>query len=298
MFPSLSGIAFARMSGLATAFLVALALAAPALAQESKAQVRVAHLSPDAPSMDVHIDDKPIGALTGVSFKTVSDYLSLAAGDQSIEIYPAGNASKPIARADLSLQGGESYTIGVVGLVEDGSLAAQIYEDDNSRPDEAKARLRVIHAAPDVEAVDIAPRGGKELFADLGFPNATGYAEVPAGTYTLDVTTTKTHQSAFVVPDASVSAGTVYSVFAVGQARDGTLGVIVSEDAGASSGPERAAFVDVVPGTAATPTVPADNMPHTGGISPLLLPLSGMALIAAGGTLARLGHRKSRTQCR
>jgi hypothetical protein len=62
---------FHKVLILGLALLAAYALAAPALAQESReAQVRVAHLSPDAPNVDVYVKGEP--ALTDVPYTTVS----------------------------------------------------------------------------------------------------------------------------------------------------------------------------------------------------------------------------------
>jgi hypothetical protein len=70
-----------RILSLSLALLVALALAAPVLAQGAgEAQVRVAHLSPDAPSVDVDVNGEP--TLINVSYTTVSDYPPFPAGTQ------------------------------------------------------------------------------------------------------------------------------------------------------------------------------------------------------------------------
>ena len=68
-----------RVLSLSLALLVALALAAPVLAHGAEeAQVRVAHLSPDAPSVDVYVNGEP--TLINVPYTTVSDHLPFTAG--------------------------------------------------------------------------------------------------------------------------------------------------------------------------------------------------------------------------
>jgi hypothetical protein len=64
------------------ALLIALTLAVPAFAQGGggQAQVRVAHLSPDAPNVDVSVNGEPVAALQNVPYGTISPYLSLPAG--------------------------------------------------------------------------------------------------------------------------------------------------------------------------------------------------------------------------
>lgn len=275
------------------AVLAALVLSIPAFAQDGKAMVRVAHLSPDVPNVDVYVNDEPVGALSGVSFGTVSPYFSLPAGTQNVKIHAADDASKPLIEADLDLRGGEAYTLGAVGLVEDGSLTAQVYEDDNTLPARGKARLRVVHAAPDVASVDVAPdRRGEALFADLGFPNATSYEEVPTGTYTLEVRAAGTDLPAFSIPGATLSTGVVYTAFVAGLAEEGTLRAVVSSDAGASGRVRRTATLDVAAGS-----VPTASTPETGGV-PLAPLLYGAAFLVAGLGVARLRavrHRRDRS---
>src|ERR687898_1890082 len=220
---------FRRVFIFGVALLAALALAAPALAQGSgDALVRVAHLSPDAPNVDVYVNGEP--ALTDVPYTTVSSYLSLPAGTQQVTVYATGETSNPVIDAPVKIAAGGAYTIAAVGLVTDGSITAQVYQDDLRAPSEGNAKLRVIHASPDAGPVDVAPRGGEPLVTDLAFPDDTPYAEVPAVTYTLDVNAAGTDQTTLTVPDAKLAAGGVYSAFAVGTVYADSLDVLLVQD--------------------------------------------------------------------
>ena len=96
---------FRRVIIFGLALLAALALAAPAFAQSSEdAQVRVAHLSPDAPKVDVYVNGEPV--LTDVPYTTVSSYLSLPAGTQQVTVYAAGDTPSPVIDAPVELAAG------------------------------------------------------------------------------------------------------------------------------------------------------------------------------------------------
>jgi hypothetical protein len=248
-----------RILTLGLALLVALALAAPALAQGApEAQVRVAHLSPDAPNVDVSVNGEPVAALQNVPYGTVSPYLPLPAGSQQVTVYPAGDDSQPVIDTPVDLAAGGAYTIGAVGLVSDGSLRAQVYQDDVTPPAQGNSKLRVVHASPDAGPVDVVPAGGAPLVSGLQFPNASPYAQVPAGTYTLNVNAAGTNTTAISVPNATVASGGVYSAFAVGTASAGSLDVILVRDNAGTTEP----------------------LPSTGGIiSPLWL-AAGLATMA------------------
>jgi Domain of unknown function (DUF4397) len=206
-----------RRAGLVLALGAASLLALPvaAGAQGSAAQVRVAHFSPDAPAVDVYVDDDRV--LSGVAYKAVSKYLELPAGSYDLAVRPAGAAasSDPVIEATAEVEGGKAYTVAAVGALDD--IEAQIFGDDLSAPGAGKAKVRVIHAAPEVPAVDVAVEGGPTLFEGAEFPSATDYAEVDAGTYPVQV---KAAGGDDVLLEASlaVKAGTIYSVAAVGGA--------------------------------------------------------------------------------
>jgi hypothetical protein len=211
-----SRTASARLLLLAT--LSALLLAAVpgvAGAQSGEAMVRVAHFSPDAPNVDVYVGGAK--ALSDVPYKTVSDYLPLPAGKAELAVRPAGAAagSKPVISATPTLEGGQAYTVAAVGKVDD--IKGEIFTDDLSAPPSGQAKVRAIHAAPDVPAVDVAVKGGPTLFEGAEFPSATDYAPVPAGSYDLQV---KAADGGKVLLEATapVEAGKIYSIAAIGGA--------------------------------------------------------------------------------
>src|SRR3712207_5838502 len=129
---------------LGLALVMALALAAPAVAQGTpEAQVRVAHLSSDAPNVDVSVNGQPVAALQNVPYGTISPYLPLPAGTQQVTVYPAGDSSQPVIDTPVDLAAGGAYTIGAVGLVSAGSLRAQVYQDELTQIGRASCRERV-----------------------------------------------------------------------------------------------------------------------------------------------------------
>ncbi|MGH3088375.1 MAG: DUF4397 domain-containing protein, partial [Rubrobacteraceae bacterium] len=200
------------------AVIAALLLISPAMAQDGEAKVRMVHLSPDAPAVMVEVDGEPVEDLADVSYRDASPYLPIPAGPHEIAVFAVADPSEPVLEVSVAPEAGESYTIAGVGLLEDDSFGARLFEDDNSEPDEGEARLRVIHAVPDVGPATVSVADGPDLFSLAGFANASDYAGVEAGTYTLEVTPAGAPSPAFEVPDAEVEEGEVYTAFAIGQA--------------------------------------------------------------------------------
>jgi LPXTG-motif cell wall-anchored protein len=290
-----------RVLVLGLALLVGLALAAPAFAQGGQAQVRVAHLAPDAPNVDVYVNGEPVPELLNVPYATVSSYLPLPAGTQQVTVYATGDTSSPVIDAPVEVAAGGAYTIAAVGLVADGSITAQVYEDDLRSPAAGNAKVRVVHASPDAGPVDVVPRGGDPLVEGLTFPDATPYAEVPAGTYTLDVNPAGTDDTVLTVPDAALADGAVYSAFAVGTVFADSLDVLLVQDnaggaasASASAGASASAFASA--SASASPSASARPLPDTGGsTSPPLA--AALALMGCGiGALLLVRRRVTQSQ--
>ena len=197
------------------------------------AQLRVVHASPDAPAVDVLVDDAT--ALTNVAYKASSAYLEVPAGTRNLQVRAAGT-STTVIDADAALATGESYTVLATGRL--ASIAPLVLEDDLTAPAAGNVRVRLVHASPTAGTVDIyvtAPGASiataAPTLAGVPFRAASAYLEVPAGTYRVRVTPTGTKTVALDVNDVALAAGQVRTAIAVDAPGGGTpLGVIVLAD--------------------------------------------------------------------
>ena len=154
------------------------------------ARVRVVHAAPDAPNVDVLVDDAV--ALSNVPYLSVSAYLDVPSGDRNLKVNAAGTATTVIdADADLAEDG--DYTVIASGLGD--AIEPIVLEDDNTAPAAGNARVRAVHGAPSAPAVDIyitAPGADltteTPLLTDVEFGQVADYIEAPAGTYQVRVT--------------------------------------------------------------------------------------------------------------
>jgi Domain of unknown function (DUF4397) len=247
-------------------------------AQAATGKVRVAHLSPDAPAVDVYVDGR--AALTNVPFKAISNYLDLPAGPHKFEVRPAGAAatSAPVISADANIEAGKAYTVGAIGLL--AAIKANIWVDDLSAAPSGQSKVRVYHASPDAPAVDVAPKGAAPVVSNLAFPNASGYLNLPAGTYDLEVRAAGTTTVALPLNATAIPANKIVSVFAVD--RLASLGVVVN------------AVDPLAQGGGSTPSAPPAS--GFGGLNNgeafnfglvAVIALAVLGLIAGGASLAR-----------
>ena len=267
------------LTRLIPAIALAAAIAAPASAS-NHATVRVLHASPDAPAVDVYVDDAPVSALTNVPFGTISDYLDVPSGDHNVKVYATGTTSDPVIAADVTLAVGTAYTIAATDAV--ASITPQVLVDDPS-PDCDSAQVRVVHFSADAPAVDIAPAeaaADDAVIQDLAYPDTSDYVTLPGGTYNLEVRPAGDTAVALELPDVTVEGCMSYSVFAIGSAADPAVGgnalqAVVAVDASADSG---------MPAT--------DTLPAAGGSAPVPpLVLVGLGLLAFAFSLRALRAR-------
>ncbi|MGY1833640.1 class F sortase [Blastococcus sp. SYSU DS0510] len=178
-------------------------LAAPvrAAAEEpGEGLLRVAHLSPDTPAVDVALtpaappgkvltDPGPVVA-PGLRYGEVDAYTELPAGAYAVSIRAAGapSSTPPVLSTRLELSPGQARTVVLAGAFAD--LALQPVEDDLSAPPAGEARVRVLAAAPAAGPLDVLVPGGPRLSAGLASPGAGPAVTVPGGRYRALVPTT------------------------------------------------------------------------------------------------------------
>ena len=204
---------------------------------DGSAYVRVAHLSPDAPNVDVYVDGSAV--LEDVAFTDVSGYLELSPGTHTVEITAAGDASTSVFEQDLELAAAD-YTIAAAGeLAEDGeAFSPLVLEDNRESPGGNMARVRLVHAAPDAPAVDVTVNAtGAAIFDDVAY-GETSSTTVEANDYTIQVRAANEENDGQIVldQDLSLNGGTGYTVFAAGylspddEPTDEALQLVVAQD--------------------------------------------------------------------
>jgi hypothetical protein len=181
------------------------------------AQVRVVHLSPDAPAVDVAVNGTV--AVQGAAYRDATGYLPVPAGDARITVTPSGATSPVVIDATVPLGANASYTIVATGFLAD--IQPLVLVDDTSASGQAKVRF--VHASADAPAVDVAVTQGPVLFGGVPFRGASQYGAVDAGTYDLEVRVAGTQTVALPLPGVDLNGGTNYTVFAVGLLSDGSL---------------------------------------------------------------------------
>jgi hypothetical protein len=205
--------------------LVVLSPAGPAelLDVDTPARLRVVHASPDAPPVDVVVnDDFSAPLLEDVPFPAASGYTppdGVPPGDYNVKVTPAGNPGVVAIDADVSLAAGEEYTVAATDVL--GNITPLVLVDDNRRV-ATEAKVRIVHAAPSAGTVDVyvvAPgtdiANVEPAVPGFEFQASTGYVSLEPGSYEVLVTPAGAKSPVAIGPlPITVGAGGVFTAFA------------------------------------------------------------------------------------
>jgi Domain of unknown function (DUF4397) len=184
------------------------ALAAPAAGPDG--WIRIAHLSPEAPAMDMYLypfgnPGQPI-VLKDVSYGDVSAYMALIPGQYTVAMrgFGAPASSKPALTTSFMVTAGRAYTLAALG--PDPGLRTEVLKDQMTTP-AGKAVVRVLQASLKEHLVTVS-YGADVLAQRLVFGSATAYTAVPAGAQVVRFTAPDEHTA---VP-VTLAAGTVHTI--------------------------------------------------------------------------------------
>lgn len=238
-------------------------------AADTKIHVRVAHLSPDAPAVDVCVKPKSGSAFVGpalkgalpagLAFSKVTGYLDLAPGEYTARLVAPGAANCDTSLAGLpdynlpNLAAGTWATVAAVGEVTatPATFTVLPFVDSHDAPASGKITIRFIHASPTAPAVDVGLGEGAafaKVWNNVSFKSvgtatgadANGFLTTnPLSAAAVVVRPTGTTTDALVVKPVNAPAGAIVSAFAIGLlsgSGDKRLSALLCVDSAPASG--------------------------------------------------------------
>ena len=177
----------------------------------STSKVLVTHASPDAPGVDILVDNAV--AASNLTFPNSVGYAQLNSGTRNVKVNVTGTSTTAV-EANLPLEANKNYSVFAVNSVS--AFEAIVLEDDLTAPASGKAHVRFIHLSPDAPAVDITLTDGTVVFGDYIFKEASAFTPLNAATYNLQVRLAGTSTVVLELPNIALTAGKIYTVFAKG----------------------------------------------------------------------------------
>src|ERR1700761_8222360 len=184
------------------------ASAAPAVGKDG--WVRIAHLSPQAPAMDMYV--YPFGnpghpvVLKDVGYGAVSAYMAVVPGQYTVAMrgFGAAATSKPALTSSFMVTAGAAYTLAALG--PDPGLRTEVLKDQMNAP-AGKAVVRVLQASLKQHRVTVS-YGPDVLARELSFGAATPYTSIAPGAQTVQFTASGEHAAQSV----TLSADSVHTI--------------------------------------------------------------------------------------
>jgi hypothetical protein len=246
--------------------------------------LRLAHLSPNTPAVDVYLyavgNSHAMIILRHVTYGTVSPYQHIKSGDYTVAMRSAGApaSGKPVLSTSVDVRPGNAYT--VAGMGPFSGLRLQIMKDRLSTP-HGLALVRVIQASLQQHRITV--KAGRHLLAGhQAFATVTRYQAVKPGRMVVRADGTAEQARSRV----TFKAGTISTLVVLDH--PGRLSIDSIEDAAGSKvephGPAPTGFG----GTAAQPGSPL--LPWSAALG------AGLLLMAAGGSRLRRRYAAAHTR--
>jgi Domain of unknown function (DUF4397) len=228
--------------------LASLMLLAPAAGSAfAAAKVRFVHAVPGAgaATLVVESDGREVEVGPPARFAQATGYASVSAGDAELALRLRGR-TESVATGRLELRDGRRYT--AVAFRSGGKVELRVYPD--GRPAAGAARLRAIHAAAELDDVDVR-LGDRVVASRLGRGAASGYERAEPGTYELQATRPTGRGGALASRSGlSLAAGTSSTAIIVGSGGAPTRFLVTSDAAVAPSEPPTTGFGGLSDGAA------------------------------------------------
>jgi len=157
----------------------------------SHARYRYVQASTNVPTnVDLFVDGKSVQSAIG--FGQTASYRSSSSGSHKFELFATGTTRNPYLSASVTLGSSDTTVIS-----EDPAISIKLapYTDDNTAPTTGNTKLRIIHASPTAQAVDVyvvttgsGIAGVNPRIPSLAYTTASSYLSLAAASYDVIMT--------------------------------------------------------------------------------------------------------------
>ena len=170
--------------------------------------VRVFHAAPQAPNVDVYVNDQMV--FSNLAFGDFTRYVYLDEGEYNVSVYLAGQKDRPVINQMVDVPSQQIFTIAATGNLD--NLGLLVIPDKVSKsPSQNYSSVRVIHLSPNAPGVDILV-DGDTLFEDISFGEGTDYVDLNPGTYVV----LNTDKSVVLPLKVTLNPDKIYTIYIIG----------------------------------------------------------------------------------
>ena len=173
--------------------------------------VRVFHAAPQAPNVDVYVNDQMV--FSNLAFGDFTRYVYLDEGEYNVSVYLAGQKDRPVINQMVDVSSQQIFTIAATGNLD--NLGLLVIPDKVSKsPSQNYSSVRVIHLSPNAPGVDILV-DGDTLFEDISYGEGTDYVDLNPGTYNVNVVL-NTDKSVVLPLKVTLNPDKIYTIYIIG----------------------------------------------------------------------------------
>ena len=190
-----------------------------AAAKEEK-ETLVRFINATQGTKDVYYRD--MAAFTKVPSQTVTPYVGLPGGRQDskhdLKLYNSANeVGTPLTVNAEGVPQNVGRHYSVLAVDQDGKPALKVIPDEMKPPEPGKAKVRLIHAAPGVDKLDIFRAGDEEgIFSGQSFAQVTEYKEIDPATIELTVRKRGSKTDGLKLKDVKLEPNKLYTFVLLG----------------------------------------------------------------------------------
>jgi hypothetical protein len=238
--------------------------------------IRLAHLSPNTPAVDVYLysfgNSHAMIVLHHVTYGTVSPYEKVAAGEYTVamRLNKASPSSQPVLSTSVQIAAGGAYTVAGMGPAK--GLRLQVLNDRLTTP-RGRSLVRVIQASLRYQKITVMANH-RTLAKSLDFAHVTNYVSTPPGSFDVHFAGMGAKGSANI----SLTAGTIHTLVVLDSSNKGLEIANLEDSAGSAVLPQGGANT----GLGGTAPKPAPS------------PVLWVSLVGAGALIVTAGAYRMR----
>lgn len=173
------------------------------------AYVSLYHGSPNAPGLDIEVDNNQINS-SAFEYAAYVGYLRFYTGERNLKFGPFASSSVNIDTT-VTFETNKAYSVFVADEFENASIV--VLNDNTDAPASGKAKVRVINLSPDAGDIDFMIAGDDENWAtDLEFKDATEFTDVDAGEFDFQVRASGDDELLASLPNTTLLSRYYYTI--------------------------------------------------------------------------------------
>ncbi|WP_400241828.1 DUF4397 domain-containing protein [Niallia sp. JL1B1071] len=183
--------------------------------QKEYGKIRILHGSKTTGTVDIYINGMRM--FKEVSFKTMSNDLTIPAGKYQIDIYETGKMIDSLCSQKINVESNVYHTFAFCAV--DNSLKIHCFPEYPVVPPN-ETKLRFVQLADNLPTIDIAVQKGDVIFPSINYKRVTSYLGLYPMSVFLEARNSETKEVITIFPSMRLEADKAYTAFIVKATED------------------------------------------------------------------------------